>query len=113
MYFRQYFHQTPFLLRTDHKPLEWLAIVSDAYGRRGRWIAMLQDFQFKIIHRLGSRHLNIDALSQNRVGFPKKDENFGSDVMEHEEQLGITTVFARSNATNEVNINMFTLQLTR
>jgi hypothetical protein len=41
MYFRQYLHQTPFLLHTDHKPLEWLAIVLDAYGRKGHWIAML------------------------------------------------------------------------
>jgi hypothetical protein len=29
--------------------------------------------------------LNIDALSQNLIGFPKEDENFGSDVMEQEE----------------------------
>jgi len=41
MYFKQYLYQTPFLLRTDHKPLEWLVIVLDAYGRRGRWITML------------------------------------------------------------------------
>jgi hypothetical protein len=44
MHFRQYLHQNPFLLRTNHKPLEWLAIVSDAYGRKGCWIAMLHDF---------------------------------------------------------------------
>jgi hypothetical protein len=50
MYFKQYLYQTPFLLQTNHKPLEWLATVSDAYGRRGCWIVMLQDFQFKIIH---------------------------------------------------------------
>jgi hypothetical protein len=50
MHFRQYLHRTHFLLRTDHKPLEWLATVSYAYGRRGRWIDMLQDFSFKIQH---------------------------------------------------------------
>jgi hypothetical protein len=50
MHFRQYLHRTHFILRTDHKPLEWLATVSDAYGRRGHWIDMLQDFSFKIIH---------------------------------------------------------------
>jgi hypothetical protein len=41
MYFRQYLHQTSFLLRTNHESLEWLAIVSNAYGRKGHWIAML------------------------------------------------------------------------
>ncbi len=50
LHFRQYLHRTHFTLRTDHKPLEWLATVSDAHGRRGRWIDMLQDFSFKIVH---------------------------------------------------------------
>ncbi len=50
MHFRQYLHRSHFVLRTDHKPLEWLATMSDAYGRRGRWIDMLQDFSFKIQH---------------------------------------------------------------
>jgi hypothetical protein len=51
LHFRQYLHRTHFTLRTDHKPLEWLATVSDTHGRRGRWIDMLQDFSFKIVHR--------------------------------------------------------------
>jgi hypothetical protein len=50
MHFRQYLHMKHFILRTDRKPLEWLATVSDAHGRRGRWVSMLQDFSFKIIH---------------------------------------------------------------
>jgi hypothetical protein len=41
MHFRQYLHRNHFTLRTDHKPLKWLATVSDAHGRRGRWIDML------------------------------------------------------------------------
>jgi hypothetical protein len=35
--------------------------------------------------------LNVDALSQNHVGFLEEDEDFGSDVME----LGITPSPAR------------------
>jgi hypothetical protein len=65
MHFRQYFHQAFFLLRIDHKPFEWLAIVFEAYERRGRWISMLQDFHFKIVHRVGSKHANVDALRKN------------------------------------------------
>ncbi len=71
---------------------------------------MLQDFQFKIIHHAGSKHLNVDAISWNPTGFPKEDEVFGSDVLEHEKQLGITPLPARNNVTNDVNINLFALQ---
>jgi hypothetical protein len=54
--------------------------------------------------------MNVDALSQNPVGFLEEDEDFGSDVMEQEEKLGIALASTRSNATNEVSINLFTLQ---
>jgi hypothetical protein len=82
MHFRQYLHRTHFILRTDHKPLEWLATVSDAHGRRGRWIDMLQDFSFKILHRPGMRHTNVDALSRNPVGAAVDDEDFGCEIQD-------------------------------
>jgi hypothetical protein len=41
MHFRQYLHMKHFILRTDHKPPEWLATISDAHGRRGRWVSLL------------------------------------------------------------------------
>jgi hypothetical protein len=40
----------------------------DAHGRRGRWIDMLQDFNFKILHKPGLKHTNVDALNRNLVG---------------------------------------------
>ncbi len=48
--------------------------------------------------------------NRNLVGFLKEDEDFGSDVMEHEEKLGITPSPTRSNVSNEATINLFTLQ---
>jgi hypothetical protein len=82
LHFRQYLHQTHFTLRTDHKPLEWLAIVLDAHGRRGRWIDMLQDFNFKIMHRPGMRHTNANALSRNPVGQAADDDNFCQKIQD-------------------------------
>jgi hypothetical protein len=82
MHFPQILHQNHFILSTDHKPLEWLATMLDAYGRRGRWIDMLQDFNFKILHRLGSKHSNVDALSRNLVGGTKKDEDFFEEIQD-------------------------------
>jgi hypothetical protein len=82
MHFRQYLHKTHFILRTDHKPFEWLAIVLDANGRRGRWIDMLQDFSFKILHRPGMRHDNADALNRNPVGQATDDDDFSEEVQD-------------------------------
>jgi hypothetical protein len=82
LHFRQYLHRTHFTLRMDHKPLEWLAIVSDAHGRRGRWIDMLQDFSFKIVHRPGMRHANADALSRNPVGQAVDDDDFYQEIQD-------------------------------
>ncbi len=80
MHFRQYLHMKHFILRTDHKPLEWLATVSYAHGRRGRWVGMLQDFSFKIVHRSRLRHTNVDALSRNPVGSTADDEDFSEEI---------------------------------
>jgi hypothetical protein len=80
MHFRQYLHRIHFTLKTDHKPLEWLATVSDAHGKRGRWIDMLQDFSFQILHRLGLRHTNADALSRNPIGQATDDDDFSEEI---------------------------------
>jgi len=82
MHVRQYLHINHFTLRTDHKLLEWLATVSDAHGRRGKWIDMLQDFSFKILHRPGLKHTNVDALSRNLVGQAMDDDDFGGEIQD-------------------------------
>ncbi len=50
MHFWQYLYQNHFTFHTDHKPLEWLTTMSNAYGWRGRWINRLQDLSFKIVY---------------------------------------------------------------
>jgi hypothetical protein len=84
-HFRQYLHRNHFTLRTNHKPLEWLATVSDAHGRKGRWIDMLQDFSFKILHQPGLKHTNVDVLSRNPVGQATNDDDFSEEI----EDIGI------------------------
>jgi len=82
LHFKQYLHRTHFTLRTDHKPLKWLATVSDAHGRRGRWIDLLQDYSFKIVHRPEMKHVNADALSRNPVGQAMDDEDFQQEIQD-------------------------------
>jgi len=94
MHFRQYLHRTHFILRTDHKPLEWLAMVSDANGRRGRWIDLLQDFSFKILHRPGMKHTNVDALSRNPVGEAQDNDDFCEEIRDVNTEGGDSVAMA-------------------
>jgi hypothetical protein len=41
MFFKQCLHKNHFTLKTDHKPLEWLATMSCVYGIWDRWIDTL------------------------------------------------------------------------
>jgi hypothetical protein len=41
---------------------------------------MLQDFSFKILHQLGLRHTNADALSRNPIEHAMDDDDFGEEI---------------------------------
>jgi hypothetical protein len=80
MHFCQFICRNHCTLKIDHKSLEWLTIVFDAYGQRGRWIDMLQDFNFKILYRSRFKHMNANVLSRNLVNKAKEDENFSQEI---------------------------------
>ncbi len=82
MHFRQYLHKNHFILKTDHKSLEWLAIMLNGHGRRGRWIDMLHDFSFKILHRPRLKHINVNVLSKKPVGQATNDNNFNEEIQD-------------------------------
>ncbi len=50
--------------------------------QRGRWVGLLQDFSFKIVHRPRLKHANVDALSRNPVGSAADDDNFGEGIQD-------------------------------
>jgi hypothetical protein len=43
---------------------------------------MLQDFSFKIVHRPGFRHTNVDALSRNPIGPAMEDDDFCEEIQD-------------------------------
>jgi hypothetical protein len=43
---------------------------------------MLQDFSFKIVHRLRLKHTNVDALSKNLVGPATDDDDFSEKIQD-------------------------------
>ena len=63
-HFRPYLVGKKFVLRTDHGALTWLQKFKQPEGQLARWLEQLQELEFEIVHRKGSRHNNADALSR-------------------------------------------------
>jgi hypothetical protein len=57
-------------------------MVFNAYGQRGRGIDMLQNFNFKILHRHASKHSNVDTLSRSPISRVESDENFLEEIQD-------------------------------
>ena len=62
--FKQYLLVRDFVIRTDHAALTWLQRTPDIIGQQARWQERLQEFNFKIQPRPGTRHGTVDALSR-------------------------------------------------
>ena len=53
-----------FLLRTDSSCLTHLSTMKQVKGMFARWQLYLSEFDFKVEHRAGTRHVNADVLSR-------------------------------------------------
>ena len=60
--FKHYLLGRPFVVYTDHNPLQWLS-AQKMEGKLCRWALQLQEFEFQIRYRKGSHNINADALS--------------------------------------------------
>ena len=54
----------PFQARSDHRCLKWLRTFKEPKRQVARWIEMLQEYDFEVLHRPGQIHSNADALSR-------------------------------------------------
>ncbi|GBN52195.1 Retrovirus-related Pol polyprotein from transposon 297 [Araneus ventricosus] len=56
-----------FTIETDHNPLVWLKTNARTNPHLMRWSLALQQFQYKVTHKVGKKHLNADALSRSEI----------------------------------------------
>jgi len=63
-YFKQYLLGRRFKIRTDHAPLTWLRRTPDPIGQQARWLKIMEEFDFQVEHRPGTKHGNADAVSR-------------------------------------------------
>nr|VZI19671.1 unnamed protein product [Spirometra erinaceieuropaei] len=73
--FRPYLLGKPFVIRSDHKALQWLQNAKDAEGQLVRWQEMLQEYHFTCTYRPGKQHGNADALSRRPTTPATHDED--------------------------------------
>jgi hypothetical protein len=64
IHFRPYLYGTNFTLYTDHQPIKWLMTNDKLIGKLACWALILQEYEFKVIHRLGITHQNADTMSR-------------------------------------------------
>jgi hypothetical protein len=50
---------------------------------------MFRDFNFKIVHKVGARHANADALNHNLIGSHDEDEDFGVELQEEKMNVNV------------------------
>ena len=54
---------------TDHAVLKWLITVkSHKYLLLARWVLKLAEYEFKIEHKVGKKHVRADCLSLHIAG---------------------------------------------
>ncbi len=64
IHFRPYLYGTNFTLYTDHQPIKWLMTNDKLTGKLARWALILQEYEFKVIHRPSITHQNADTMSR-------------------------------------------------
>ena len=109
--FRPYVLGAHFIVRTDHKSLQWLQ--KSEKGRLSRWALTLSEYDFEIKYRTGKSNAHADAAS--RWPSEKADESWDpfpdyatpeekliKEIQEKEETIRINTLKVK-NQTERVN----------
>ncbi len=63
---------------------------------------MLQDFNFKIAHKVGTRHANADALSHNLVGSHDEDEDFGVEIQDEKKNVSVAQIWKSTTMSSHI-----------
>ena len=80
--FKYFLLHRKFILRTDHQALKWIYTMKTPNGLVSRWLDILADFQFEVVHRPGTQHGNADQLSRA----PHITEEMPEDDMDSDEE---------------------------
>ena len=80
-HFRPYLYGRCFKAWTDHNSLRWLKNFREPEGQVARWLEILAEFDFDILHRPGKQHGNADSLSRGHCQQCGTTLGFGTNVV--------------------------------
>jgi predicted aspartyl protease len=104
---QQFLYGRRFRVRTDHGSLVWLTNFKDPSGQLARWLEVLQQFDFRIVHRAGRSHGNADGMSRIPCKQCKREspECGSSGVQQETLECGTSEVKIQTNDTEEVEVS--------
>ena len=65
--FHTYLHSTAFTIITDHHALCYLKTMKNGDNKLARWALVLQQYNFEIVFKQGSKHTDADCFSRNPI----------------------------------------------
>ena len=80
-HYKMYLYGKEFVVRTDHRPLQWLKDLKNPSTRLARWSIIARQFAFRIEFVSGTQNAAAEALSMFFL--------FGEDEADNVEESGI------------------------
>jgi hypothetical protein len=65
VHFQPYFCGQRFILMTDHQPLRRFMEFNKLTGKLARWVLLLQEYNFEVVHRAENTDFDVAGLSCN------------------------------------------------
>ena len=65
--YRQYLLGRHIIIRTDHAALSWLRRTAEPMPQLARWLMLIEQYDYEVVHRPGIKHGNADGLSRRPI----------------------------------------------
>jgi len=72
--FRQYLFGRHFVIQTEHAALSWLRKTPEPMPQLARWLTLIEQYDYEVVHRHGKQHANADGLSRRPTTSPITDD---------------------------------------
>ena len=72
--FRQYLPRRDFVIRTEHAALTWPRKSPEPMPEVARWLTLIEQYDYEVVHQRGKQHANADELSCRPTISPATDD---------------------------------------